>query len=202
MQIKSIAMLAVAGCVIGMLTGCGVPQEEHDAIVAQLNAEAQASVDALNATLDETKGDLIAELAKTSKLEIEIQDTAARMDELKLAADESSELLVAEQSNVSQLEADLAAVTATVDSLRQQALDAENQRDLMEMEKIETQRRFDMFRAALLDLNKKNPEDLQIKLIVDDMDGTPSDAGIATESAPAASDTDSIEGLLDEMDNM
>ena len=31
MQIKSIAMLAVAGCAIGMLTGCGVPQDEHDA---------------------------------------------------------------------------------------------------------------------------------------------------------------------------
>lgn len=202
MQIKSIAMLAVAGCVIGMLTGCGVPQEEHDAIVAQLNAEAQASEDALKATLDETKADLIAELAKTSKLEIEIQDTAARMDELKLAADESSELLVAEQSNVSQLEADLAAVTATVDSSHQQALDAENQRDLMEMEKIETQRRFDMLRAALLDLNNKNPEDLQIKLIVDDMNGTPAATESITESPPAVSDTDSVKGLLDEMDNM
>ena len=41
MQIKSIAMLAVAGCAIGMLTGCGVPQDEHDAIV-----EAMAKKDA------------------------------------------------------------------------------------------------------------------------------------------------------------
>jgi chromosome segregation ATPase len=170
--------------------------------VAQLNAAAQASEDALNATLNETKAELVAEQAKTSKLEIEIQDTVARMDELKLAADESSELLVAEKGTVSQLEADLAAVTATVDSSHQQALDAENQRDLMEMEKIETQRRFDMLRAALLDLNKKNPEDLQIKLIVDDMGGTPAATESITESAPAASEPESVKGLLDEMDNM
>ena len=155
MQIKSIAMLAVAGCAIGMLTGCGVPQDEHDAIVAQLNAEAQASEDALNAKLAETQADLTAELAKTSKLEVEIQNTVARIDELKLAADEVNGLLVAEQDKVAQLEADLAAVTATVDSSHQQALDAEAQRDLMEREKVETQRRFDMLRAALLELNKK-----------------------------------------------
>ena len=202
MQIKSIAMLAVAGCAIGMLTGCGVPQDEHDAIVAQLNAEAQASEDALNATLAETKSQLVAELAKTGKLESEIQNTAARIEELKLATDESNNLLAAEQNRALQLEADLAAVTATVDSSHQQALDAENQRDLMEMEKIETQRRFDMLRAALLDLNNKNPEDLQIKLIVDDMGGTPAATESITESAPAASDTDSVKGLLDEMDNM
>jgi chromosome segregation ATPase len=202
MQIKSIAMLAVAGCAIGMLTGCGVPQDEHDAIVAQLNAEAQASEDALNAKLAETEADLTAELAKTSKLEVEIQDTVARMDELKLAAEEAGELLVAEQEKVTQLKADLAAVTATVDASHQQALDAENERDLMEMEKIETQRRFDMLRAALLDLNNKNPDDLQIKLIVDDMNGVAPSAATATESAPAASDTDSVIGLLDEMDSM
>jgi len=202
MQIKSIAMLAVAGCAIGMLTGCGVPQDEHDAIVAQLNAEAQASEDALNATLAETKSQLVAELAKTGKLESEIQNTAARIEELKLATDESNNLLAAEQNRALQLEADLAAVTATVDSSHQQALDAENQRDLMEMEKIETQRRFDMLRAALLDLNNKNPEDLQIKLIVDDMGGTPAATESITESAPAASDTESVKGLLDEMDNM
>ena len=202
MQIKSIAMLAVAGCAIGMLTGCGVPQDEHDAIVAQLNAEAQASEDALNATLAETKSQLVAELAKTGKLESEIQNTAARIEELKLAADESNNLLAAEQNRALQLEADLAAVTATVDSSHQQALDAENQRDLMEMEKIETQRRFDMLRAALLDLNNKNPEDLQIKLIVDDMGGTPAATESITQSAPAASDTESVKGLLEEMDNM
>ena len=202
MQIKSIAMLAVAGCAIGMLTGCGVPQDEHDAIVAQLNAEAQASEDALNATLAETKSQLVAELAKTGKLESEIQNTAARIEELKLATDESNNLLAAEQNRALQLEADLAAVTATVDSSHQQALDAENQRDLMEMEKIETQRRFDMLRAALLDLNNKNPDDLQIKLIVDDMGGTPAATESITQSAPAASDTESVKGLLDEMDNM
>ena len=209
MQIKSIAMLAVAGCVIGMLTGCGVPQKEHDAIVAQLTAEAQASEDALNVMLNETKSDLAAEAAKASKLQIELNNSAALIDELKLSADELTDLLAAEQSKALQLEADLAAVTATVASSHQQALDAEKERDLMEMEKQETQRRFDMFRKALLDLNKKNPADLQINLdsIVGDM-SAPAGAGITTESAPApsksapASDSDSVKGLLDQMDSM
>ncbi len=203
MQIKSIAMLAVAGCTIGMLTGCGVPQKEHDAIVAQLNAEAQASEDALNVTLADTKSLLDAELAKTRKLQIEINDTADRIDELKGSANELTDSLAAEQSKVSQLESDLAAVTATVGTSQQQARDAENERNVMEIEKQETQRRFDMLRKALLDLNNKNPDDLQIKLIVDDMDG-PAAAGSVTESAPASieSESDSVKGLLDEMDDM
>ena len=201
MQIKSIAMLVVAGCTIGMLTGCGVPQEEHDAIVAQLNAQAQASEDALKATLDETQASLTAAQAKNQKLQVEIKDTVTRIDELKSTVTELTDSLAEEQSKVAQLESDLAAVKATVDVAKQQVRDAEKERDLMEMEKQETQRRFDMLRKALLDLNNKNPDDLQIKLIVDDMDA-PASAKTTKESAPAASDTDSVKGLLDAMDNM
>lgn len=203
MHIKSIAMLVAAGCALGMLTGCGVPQKEHDAIVAQLNAAAQANEDALNVTLADTQSLLEAEQAKTRKLQIELNDSAERIGELQSSADELTDSLAAEQSKVSQLESDLAAVTATVASSRQQARDAENARNIMELEKQETQRRFDMLRAALLDLNNKNPDDLQIKLIVDDM-SAPSEAASTTESAPApaASDADSLSGLLDEMENM
>jgi chromosome segregation ATPase len=202
MQIKSIAMLAVAGCAIGMLTGCGVPQKEHDAIVAQLNADALATEDALNITLADTQSLLEVESAKTRKLQIELNDTAERIDELKSSANELTDSLAAELSKVSQLESDLTAVKNTVASAQQATRDAENERNVMEIEKQETQRRFDMLRSALLDLNNKNPEDLQIKLIVDDMGGTPAATESITQSAPAASDTESVKGLLDEMDNM
>jgi chromosome segregation ATPase len=201
MQIKSIAMLVAAGCTIGLLTGCGVPQKEHDAIVAQLNAEAQAAEDALTATLNDTKTELAAEKANNSKLETEIKNSVALIDELKSTANALTDSLAAEQSTVAQLESDLAAVQATVAGAQQQALDAEKERDVMEMEKLETQRRFDMLRKALLDLNNKNPEDLQIKLIVDDM-GESAAAGSVQQSAPAASSPESVKSLLDEMDSM
>jgi chromosome segregation ATPase len=204
MQIKSIAMLVAAGCAIGMLTGCGVPQKEHDAIVAQLNADALATEDALNITLADTQSLLEVESAKTRKLQIELNDTAERIDELKSSANELTDSLAAELSKVSQLESDLTAVKNTVASAQQATRDAENERNVMEIEKQETQRRFDMLRAALLDLNNKKPADMGIKLegIVGDMDDAPADEVIITEIAPATSETESVKGLLDEMDNM
>jgi uncharacterized protein YoxC len=203
MQIKSIATLVAAGCAIGMLTGCGVPKEEHEAIVAELTANAQAAEDALNVELTDTKSLLDAELAKTRKLQIELNDSVERIDELKSAADELSDSVAAEQSKVSQLESELAAVKAKVATAQQQTRDAENARNIMELEKQETQRRFDMLRAALLDLNNREPADMGIKLegIIGDMDA-PSDAGSMKKSAPAASGGNSLTGLLDEMDSM
>jgi len=200
MQIKSIAMLVAAGCTIGMLTGCGVPQKEHDAIVAQLTAEAQATEDALNAQLAETKSSLDSESAKSSKLQLELKNTESLIEELRNAAAEKADALVAEQDKVAQLESDLTAVKSTISSYQQQTADAESARDAMELEKQETQRRFDMLRKALLDLNKKNPEDLQIKLIVGDMNAAA--GGTAEASTSSASDTDSVQGLLDAMDSM
>ena len=38
MPMRRIVMMVMAGCMVGMLTGCGVPQEEHEAKVAELNA--------------------------------------------------------------------------------------------------------------------------------------------------------------------
>jgi chromosome segregation ATPase len=104
---------------------------------------------------------------------------------------------------VSELESDLSTAKTKIAAVQQQVRDAEKERDLMEMEKQETQRRFDMLRKALLDLNKKNPADLQINLgtIVDDM-GAPAGSGSPAKSAPAASDGDSVKDLLDVMDSM
>lgn len=203
MQMKSIAMLAAAGCAIGMLTGCGVPKEEHEAIVAELTANAQAAEDALNAELNETKSSLDAEQAKTRKLQIELNDSVERIDELKSTADELTDNVAAEQSKVAQLESDLAAVKATVAAAHQATRDAENERDMMELEKQETQRRFDMLRAALLDLNEREPADMGIKLesIIGGMDA--SDAvSIPEAAAPAAGGDSSLTGILDEMENM
>ena len=207
MQIKSIAMLAAAGFVIGMLTGCGVPKDEHEAIVAELTANAQAAEDALNAELNDTKSLLDAEAAKAAKLQIEVNGSVDRIAELKSTADELTDSVAAEQSKVAQLEADLTAVKATVATAQQETRDAEEERDIMELEKQETQRRFDMLRKAIIDLNEVNPDDMQIKLIVDDMDA-PADAVSApaeaapSAAAPAAADEGSLTSILDEMDNM
>jgi chromosome segregation ATPase len=207
MQIKSIAMLAAAGCAIGILTGCGVPKEEHEAIVAELTANAQAAEDALNAELNDTKSQLDDATAKAARLQIEVNDSVDRIAELKSAADELTDSVAAEQSKVAQLESDLAAVKATVATSQQETRDAEKERDIMELEKQETQRRFDMLRKAILDLNEVNPDDMQIKLIVDDMDApadtlsAPAEAA-PTAAAPAAEDDSSLTSILDEMDSM
>jgi chromosome segregation ATPase len=204
MQMKSIAMLVAASCAIGILTGCGVPKKEHEAIVAELTANAQAAEDALNAELNETKSSLDAEQAKTAKLQIEVNDSVERIAELKSAADELADSVAAEQSKVAQLESDLAAVEATVAAAHQATRDAENERDLMELEKQETQRRFDMLRAALLDLNERDPADMGIKLegILGDMDAPAEATSTPAAAVPATGGNTSLTGILDEMENM
>lgn len=209
MQIKTIAMMAVAGCAIGMLTGCGVPQKEYDAMVAKLTTEKTDMESSLNATIAEKDSELSSEKAKTRKLQIDLNDAVERIKELndnnsglQSAADDLKNQISTLQSALASAKADIAAAEADKEDLR-------NQCTALEMDAQEAQRRFDMLRKAILELNKTNPDDLAIQLntIVEQNEMGGGEMGgmmqetqkQAPQSQPAPS---SLSNLLQEMGEM
>jgi hypothetical protein len=160
MQIKSIAMIVIAGCAIGMLTGCGVPQEEHDAIVAQLTSEKETAVNELQTKLDDTTSLLNAEQARTSSLNSDLRDSTVLNDELKQANDELKATIEDANGQISTLESQLATARASIRTAQDRATAAENGRSQAEMETRNTERRFNELILNLINLNKIKPSDV------------------------------------------
>ena len=200
MQIKSIATMLIAGCAIGLLTGCGVPQEEHDAIVAQLNADHQQVVDDLQTKLTDAESLLAAEKTRASNLTSDLRESSALNDELKNTIQDLNTSVAGAQSQISSLESQLASANQSIQSAQQMAADAQNDAANARMEAEKTTRRFEELIANLIALNKIKPEDVGFdNLSVDAapaMDvGSAADMGGSSESSSAAS-------LLDEMGSM
>lgn len=198
MQIKSIATMLIAGCAIGMLTGCGVPQEEHDAIVAQLNADHEQVVNDLKTKLADAESLLNAEKDRARNLTNDLRDSTALNDELKGSVKELKTSLSSANSQVSSLESQLASAKASVSSAQQMTADAQNDASAARMEAQETQRRFDELIANLIALNKIKPEDVGFDNLSTGASAAPSmDMGME-----AGSGTSEVSSLLDEMGSM
>ena len=200
MQIKSIATMLIAVCAIGMLTGCGVPQEEHDAIIAQLNADHEAVVTDLKTKLADTESLLNAEKDRTRNLNNDLRDSTVLNEELKGNVTELKSSLANANSQISSLESQLTSAKSSIQSAQAMAADAQNDAAEARMEAEATQERFDQLIANLIALNKIKPEDVGFDNLssgaAQSMDmgmdsGTDSGAG----SSAAAS-------LLDEMGSM
>jgi chromosome segregation ATPase len=160
MQMKSIVKMVIAGCAIGMMTGCGVPQEEHDAIVAQLNTEHDQVVAQLNTKVAETDSLYKSEKDKTRTLSADLKDSSALNGELKDEIKELKTSLLTANSKVSSLESKLASTQATIKSASDKASKALSECSAMEMEAQAVQRRYDELIANLIRLNKIKPEDI------------------------------------------
>lgn len=197
---KAIATMAMAGCVIGLLTGCGVPQDKYDAMVAQLTNEKTEMETSLRATITENETALNSEKAKSRKLQNDLNDSVERIKELNASSAEMNASVDGLKQQIADAQADLADVKDDLATAVQDKMDLLDQCDSLKMEAKEVQRRFDMLRAALLKLNKTNPDDLAIDLQnvleANDMGG-----GVMQDEGPSSS-TSSLSGLLDEMGNM
>lgn len=200
MHIKSIATMLIAGCAIGMLTGCGVPQKEHDAIIAQLNADHDAVVSDLKTKLSDTESLLTAEKGRTDSLNNDLRASNVLNEELKANVTELKTSLANANSQNSNLESQLTTAKASIQSAQDMAADAQNDAANARMEAQETQRRFDELIANLIALNKIKPEDVGF----DNLRSGPApsmDMGVDT-SADEGADSGSAADLLNEMGNM
>ncbi|VGO21699.1 hypothetical protein [Pontiella sulfatireligans] len=145
MQIKTIAMMVVAGCSIGMLTGCGIPEEEHNAMIAQMASERQTSEDELNGKIADLESVVKSQKASIRTKTLELDDAAEQITALKKTSAAANKALATEKTKVSGLERDLATSKSSTLAARDQAQEAESQLATLEVEHEALKVRFEQF---------------------------------------------------------
>ncbi len=186
MQIKAIAMMVAAGCAMGLMTGCGVPQEDHDAIVAEMDAKFKKSEAELNGKLADQDSLLKAEKAKVRTSRIELDDATEQIKVFKQQAATAAAALTEEKAKVLQLEGALAAAKAATAVAQDLATEAESKYNTLGIEHQELKRRFEMFEKNMKSLTQAPAPA-----------AAPSTAPAAQAPAPAKSS--SAMGILDMM---
>ena len=150
---KKMAMLLAAGCAIGMLTGCGVPEEEHNAIIDGINAQHQEEVDKLNVTIADRDDVIKSKEAKARQDLITLDDNAERIKGLQQKSAETSKELATEKSKVATLDSQLKTAKSQTAAAQDDALEAENKYSTLDVEYQELKRRFEMFQKNMAALS-------------------------------------------------
>jgi len=179
MQIKTIAMMMAAGCAVAMLTGCGVPQEDFDAKVAEL-ATAGAEIEALNVKLADKESLLDAERSKSSNANAKLAAANKSNVALKTKEAQTASSLVDEKAKVARLETDVASAQSATASAREQTREVETELDELQEDYQTLQNRFDQF--------EKNMKALDTPRVV-----------APAVAAPVASETKSALDVLNDM---
>ncbi len=188
MQIKRIAMMVMAGCAMGILSGCGIPEEEHNALVAQMAAERAESEDVLNGKVADLESVVKSEKAKIRTARIELDDASERIKGLQQKSAETSKALATEKSKASKLEDQLASSKSSALAAQDQAVEAENKYSTLDVEHQELKRRFEMFQANMNSLGSAS--------------APASSSSAAPKTAAPKTDSDMAKSLLDEMSTM
>lgn len=146
---KKIAMLLVTVGAIGMLTGCGIPEEEHNMIIADLEAKHAEEVDKLNGEIEAQKDLVKNEKAKVRQGRIELDDATERIKGLQQKSAETSKALGAEKSKVAKLESELKTSKSQTAAAEDRATEAETSLSTLDVEHQELKRRFEMFQKNM-----------------------------------------------------
>ncbi|RKX46522.1 MAG: hypothetical protein DRP64_03075 [Verrucomicrobia bacterium] len=146
---KRIIMMAAAGCVVGMLTGCGVPQEEHDAKIAELNT-AWAEIETLKGKVTDTESLLKKEQGKVRDTRIKLDDASRRITELTEKEAVSAAALAAEKGKTAELESDAVSATSSLGMAQDRTTEVEAALATLQGEYEKLQIRFDELRKNIL----------------------------------------------------
>ena len=148
MQVKTIAMMVAAGCAVTMLTGCGVPKEEHAATVAELNTAAAENV-SLNEKIVDLESLLGAEKNKVKMTNIELKGAQESITEGKQREAEVASALADEKAKVLDLEGDVTSAQSATTSAREQVSTTEAALAILQEEYAELEARFNQFQRNL-----------------------------------------------------
>lgn len=154
---KKIAMLLVTGCAIGMLTGCGIPEEEHNMIIQDLETQHAEEVNKLNSEIAAQKDLVKNEKAKVRSSRIELDDATERIKGLQQKSAETSKALAAEKSKIAGLESGLKSSNAKLAATEERATEAETSYSTLDVEYQELKRRFEMFQKNMSSLGGNAP---------------------------------------------
>lgn len=151
MPMKKVIMMLVAGCVVGMLTGCGVPKEEHEAKLAELN-DAWQEIETLKAEKAEVVANLEAEAKKARSIRIELDDAKNSVTELQEKEAATASALAAEKNKVAELEGDLSAANSATKMAQDHGNELQAALDQLKDEYAHLQNRFDQLKKNMLAL--------------------------------------------------
>ena len=149
---KKIAMMLAAGFTIGLLAGCGIPEEEHNAMIADIEAKHQAEVDKLKTQLADEESLKKKAEASLRQNRIELDDATERIKDLQQKGAETAKALAAEKASASSFELDLKTTKSQLAAAQDRALEAENNYSTLDVEYQELKRRFEMFQKNLSSL--------------------------------------------------
>lgn len=187
---KKLVMLLVAGSAIGMLTGCGIPEEEHNMIIDGIKAQHQEEVEKLNGTIADKDVIIKNEKAKVRQTRIELDDATERIKGLQQKNAETSKSLATEKSKAAKLESELKTSKSQTAAAQDSATEAENKYSTLDVEYQELKRRFEMF--------QKNMSALSTPPAAEPAASAPAGGASAPAEAPKT-DAQKASSLLDQM---
>jgi chromosome segregation ATPase len=152
-QMKKIAMLLAVGCAVSMLTGCGVPQEDHDAVLAELNAK-MAEIEDLKGKNTDLDSLLNAEKAKVRTARIELDDATTRIKGLQQKEAQTASALADEKAKVAGLEGDLSSAKSATLTAQDETQAVEEELAQLKEEHKKLKGRFDQFEKNMNALNQ------------------------------------------------
>jgi chromosome segregation ATPase len=178
MQIKAITTMLTVGCAVMMLTGCGVPKEDFEAKVSELNS-AKEQLESLKGKYADQESLLGSERTKSRDLRAQLTAAAKRIAALKKAEAEAASALADQKAEVETLQSEITTARSTAKTASDRAVAAES-----ELEKL--QKKYEELQKRLLQY-KKNMSAL---------------GGRAPSPAPSSAPSSSAKGssqILDEM---
>ena len=135
--------------VVLVVTGCGVPHEEHDAAVAQLQTE-RANVEAtLNGKISDLESVVKSEKAKGKSMRLQLDSTERKLRESQKKAISDAKDMAKVKAQVTSLERDVSRAESTADRMKDQISALQEQASIVEGERDELQRRLDMLMKNL-----------------------------------------------------
>jgi chromosome segregation ATPase len=132
-----------------MLTGCGVPQEEVDAMVTAIEEDYDAQIDVLNGTIADNESIIKSEKAKNRQNRIELDDATERIKDLQQKSAETSKELATVKSQAAKLDSELKTAKNQTAAAQDQAKAAEGKYNTLDVEYQELKRRFEMFQKNM-----------------------------------------------------
>ena len=127
-----------------VVTGCGVPQEEHDAAVAQLQAE-RANIEAtLNGKISDLESVVKSEKAKGKSMRLQLDSTERKLRESQKKAIAAAKDVATVKAKVTSLEREVSRAESTADRVKDQLAALQERATTVEGERDELQRRLDM----------------------------------------------------------
>jgi myosin heavy subunit len=127
-----------------VVTGCGVPQEEHDAAVAQLQAERAEVESTLSGKISDLESVVKSEKAKGKSIRLQLESSERKLRESQKKAISAAKDAAKVKAQVTSLERDVSRAESASDRVQDQLSAVQEQLTSSESERDELQRRLDM----------------------------------------------------------